>query len=509
MFKKNADIVISLGDDGAIISCFRDGNLSKRIFVTSPLSSDFVDLTRSMPDASIYMLLDTIDQNYIFSNIPQVGKSNVKKIIKRKMATEFDPSDINAYLFLNKDTTAGKKTLKYLFVSIRNGPPFKDWADALYALPNTFEGIYLLPVESEDFIKKIRLATHGETKTTPDEWEVFISYNRVGGVRQIVLKNGKLIFTRISQSVSLQTPDSIGRNISQEAANTLEYIRRIGFYDQTISVYVICAKEASNFIEIPGVKQKDIFIYNPFELAQKLGMAQASQDGDKFGDVIFAANFIQNKKKILQLTTNEIKTSAKLRSISAIVTVGSYLLMTVLPICAAYFIYEGVALGSKIKEMTTSAAQKDKDLLGVKDFEKEYGIKPQTLIDVVKAKNELSSKDDILFYILKKYQDADTFSNYISSVTFSADLEGRRTIDLQAVFDYSEVSNYSDVLYQIEKYTSQVRSALGDYQVEFEGLPNEKDIAVDFGKDSSGAKETVVMVKITTAGTNPVPRGAF
>jgi hypothetical protein len=503
VFKVDSNIVISLGDDGAIVSYFKNSRLMKRIFVTSPLSSDFTDLLKASAEAPVYLLLDTIDQNYIFSNIPNVGKSNVSKIMKRKMATEFDQNDINSYLFLGKEIGVSKTNLKYLFVSIRNSSPFKDWAEVIYQLPNKFMGIYLLPVESEEFIKKIRKATHGEGKTVPDEWEVFISYNRVGGFRQVVLKNSKLIFTRISQSVSLQTPDSIGKNISQEAANTLEYIRRIGFYDQSIFIYVICSKEASNFVDIPGVKAKDVYVYSPFELGQKLNMSHAAQENDKFGDVIFAANFVENKKKILKLVTPDIKLADKLNLTLKMINLVSYFLIAVLPAVSIYMLINAFSNSGEIESAENQIRMKQTELTSIKDFEAEHGVKAEVLTEIVKAKQDFSTKDKIFFDLMEKYKQADTFSTYLSEINFSKVQPGPgqnplADLALKVAFDFSSIKNYSDILYQLEQYKAAITAAFAEYDLTYAGFPSENDIKVDLeGEDGSGGETKANLIEIT------------
>ena len=498
MKKEKRSVVISLGDDGAIIGCYLGNRLFKRLFVTSHQSSDFIEVTKQLPDASIYLLLDIIDQNYVFSSIPNVGAGSVKKIVKRKLENEFDKNDLNSCIFLGKDKplptapASAKTTLKYLFVSIRNSNPFKDWVEAIGNLPNKFGGVYLIPVEAEDFISKLRKATHGEDKETPDEWEILVSYNRVGGLRQVVLKNGKLIFTRISQSVSLQTPDSVGKSISQESANTLEYIRRIGFYDQPISIYVISSKESSNFIEIPGVKERDIYHYSPFELSQRLKIEQSAQESDKFGDVVFATSFISNKKKILKIATPTIAKTEKLLTLSKAFSTIAMGLSALFLLGSIYMGYDGYSKIADIELSNAQAARKSSELEGIKSFEKEYGVNPENIQESVKFKEGFADKDKFYFDLVEKYRAADVFSKYIKDVEFlKPDSAGKKSIFIIAVFDFSDEVNYSDVLNKYEQYKVAINKAFEGYTVELQGLPSEKDIKVDLrSKRQRRAKQT-------------------
>jgi len=142
MLKEKGNIVISLGDDGAIATCFKGSVLVKRHFLTSPFSPELNELSNLHPDFPIYLILDTIDQNYAFSNLPALKSSNLMKMVKRKIQNEFDPNDYNSYLFLGKDAKSVRKDLKYVFLSIRNSSPLSEWLDVIYELPNKFAGIH-------------------------------------------------------------------------------------------------------------------------------------------------------------------------------------------------------------------------------------------------------------------------------------------------------------------------------------------------------------------------------
>ncbi len=497
LFAKKPDIVISLGDDGAIISAFLEGQLIKRIFVTTPSSTDFMDLVKSYADSPIYLLLDTIDQNYIFSNVPAISRAGVNKVIERKITTEFDPNDINASLFLAKET-GNKPTLRYLFVSVRNAPPLKDWLTEIYNLPNKFMGIYLLPIEAESFIKEVRTITHGELIPIPKEWEVFITYNRVGGFRQVVLRNGKLIFTRISQSVSLQTPDAIGKNISHEAANTLEYIRRIGFGDQTISIYIICSKDAGNYIEIPGVKSKDVYTYTPFELAQKMGFEQNAQESDKFGDVIFATSFINNQKKILKLLTPEIKARQKRQAIAKSVSYTSYFMFVVMPLVAAFFLYQGFSSLKQVGANSKILEEKQNQFNALKDFKQVYGISPEMLDDVMKTRDAFNEKDKFLFDILSTYRQLDQYSTSITDIGYEeGSVPGAFELKIVSKFIFPAGQSFSDVLYAFDQFSSKMKDAFKQqYDVNFEGLPSDKDLKVDVqsGEQKGSSYDVTVII---------------
>ncbi len=480
MFGTKENIVISVGDDGAIITRFKSGKLVKRAFTNSPFSSEFKDFVKGSEEASIYLLLDNVDQNYIFSSLPSsVSNKNQLKIVKRKLQNEFDKNDLNAYLNLGKEEPTGKKGIRYVFLSVRNANPLSDWLEAIYELPNPFSGIYLLPIESEDFTSKLFKLNNPNIgkKDEVERWQVLIAHNRVGGFRQVVYKNGRIIFTRISQSPSLQSPDAIGSNITQESSNTLEYIRRIGYTDQPISVYIITTKDAFQFVEVAGISTRDIFFYTPFDVAQKLSLKESAQETDKFADVVLAASFI-NSKKILKLSTDEAKKSESFSIINKISSIIFYLLFAVLPILSIYSLYEGFSSSSQVSKLNQDKANLNNSITILKDFQKEYGINPILVNESVKTQELLSQSNSSISSFLTKYKKIDVFSKTVGSIDYEKDpITGKLTITIRTLFDEPNIDNVNEVIFKMSEFEKVIKQEFSEYQVTITGIPLEKELS--------------------------------
>ncbi len=70
----------------------------------------------------------------------------------------------------------------------------------VHELPNRFLGVYLVPVEAQDFITAISGALPAEKD--PAQLQILVTHNKVSGYRQVVLKDGVLIFTRLTQGLN-------------------------------------------------------------------------------------------------------------------------------------------------------------------------------------------------------------------------------------------------------------------------------------------------------------------
>lgn len=480
MFKKE-NIVISIGDDGAILTRFNAGKLVKRAFAPSSYSSEFKEFVKDFETIPVTILLDSVDQNYVFSSLPStISKSNQLKIIKRKLQNEFDQNDLNSFINQGKEDPKGKKGVKYVFISVRKASPLSDWLEAIQELANPFSGIYLLPLEGQnlltDFTKKGKKVRRNNEEI--EKWQIIISHNRVGGFRQVVYKNGKIIFTRISQNPGLQSPDAIATNITQESANTLEYIRRIGYTDQPLEFYVIALKDAHKFIEIPGINSKNITCFSPYELSEILALKDAALETDKFADVVIASHFINSKKKILRLTTDEAKKSQSLLMAEKATTAILFLLMLILPIITLTQLYSGYQSSSKISDLETKKRSLSTKLSTIKDFETEYGKKPDFVVDLVKTNKNIQLQEDKISEFITKYNNFDVYTKELLDFNFSRDKNnGKVTIIIDVVFENANLDNIKELLSKMAEYQNKIKEEFENYNITVEGIPEEKDLS--------------------------------
>ncbi len=491
--KKSGHIVISLGDEGAILTCFSGDRLENRIFTASAFSNEVADFFKGKENYIVSILLDTIDQNFVFSSLPPVGSKNLNKIIQRKLNTEFDKNDFNAYMFLGKEESKARKDLKYVFISVRNAPPLSEWLEFTAALPNLFNGIYLAPVEGEEFITKVK-AIKKISKKSNEDWDILITQSRVGGFRQIVFKGGKLIFTRISQSLSIQSPDSVGLNISQEALNTLEYIRRIGYNDQPISLFIISSKDSLPYIDIPSVNKTDIHHLSPYDIAQTQSIKNAALENDKFGDVVFASNFI-NSKKVLKLETGSSK---KVRSFLFIKRAINFVLTSIIifaPILTFYLLFEGYQNSSKADQLNADIITLQSKVNAAKDFEQEYKINPGFLSDVIRLDSTIleSEGKDYLDVLKKFYSVSSDKFKIISFNTRNDAATNSFEVSIRGIILYNK-NDVSDIYFKANDFKTLVNKEFNGTQVELLNLPSENNIKL--GNNETQKADSVIGVTI-------------
>lgn len=331
-FLKGSRFVLFIGDEGAILLYIKNNNVISRQFVPDASEQNLEELRVNLnldTKAPISLAIDGMDQTYTQQTLPPVSSMSVKKLIERRLQRDFAPSDIKGAIMVGREKT-GRKDWNFLIVSIERSRQISMWLDFALMLPNRFQGIYLVSVETEIVIKKLEDAMGVPKEGTGAKWKFFVSHNKVGGFRQVVLRDGRIIFTRMSQPIGESTPEVIAGNIEQEMQSTIEYMKRLTYSVAAgLDVYIVASSAIKPLIDQHKFVTNSFHVLTPYEVAQYLGIEGATQPTDQFGDVILAASIATSTKHVLSLSTPESKRFENLynlfrfeRALSAILLIG-------------------------------------------------------------------------------------------------------------------------------------------------------------------------------------------
>lgn len=300
---KRGQFVLFLGDDGAILIFLQGGKVVRRLFAPSAEAehiSSLVELMEANPKMPVAVLVDMIDQSYVRHTLPPVSPLGVNKLVQRRLDRDFAPEDIKGALPLGRDK-GGRKEWHFLLISLANSGALQQWTDVLLELPNRFTGIYLLPVEAQTFTETLaKKVANPDDK--PSQWQILVSHDKVSGFRQVVIRDGKLIFTRLTQSVSEPSSEVMAGNVEQEILNTVEYLRRLSYNEQAgLDIFIIIAQEIKDLIDQKKLNASRVHLFTPFEVSQIMELEQAALSGDRYGDVVIGTSFANAKKHRLKL----------------------------------------------------------------------------------------------------------------------------------------------------------------------------------------------------------------
>ena len=154
---------------------------------------------------------------------------------------------------------------------------------------NSFKGLYLLPIESMNFIKTLAGSVDDSAP-----WQILFVHTKVGGFRQVVLNNGKLVFTRLSQVTDETNHLFVAGSVEQELQNTLDYLRRFDLEsNRVVNAYVVVGPEVKEQVDLNRFNFASYTLMTPFEVGESMGLENAALFADTYGDIVLAHAFLK------------------------------------------------------------------------------------------------------------------------------------------------------------------------------------------------------------------------
>lgn len=300
-----AKFVLMIGDEGAILVFVQNGKVVRRLFAPSAEKEHIkpiMELLEANPQTSLCLLCDAIDQSYVRHTLPPVSPLSINKLVRRRLERDFAPEDIKGALPLGREK-GGRKEWNFMLISLANSDVLQQWLDPILEAPNQFTGIHLVPVEAQEFVLKLSREIIGSSGT-PSQWQLLVSHDKVGGFRQVVLQDGMLVFTRLTQYSQDLNLEVTAGNIEQEVLNTIEYLRRLSYSEQAgLDITMILNNDLRELIDGAKLGGSRVTILSPFEVSQLLKLPQAALSGDRFADVVLSASLALRQKPKLRLFT--------------------------------------------------------------------------------------------------------------------------------------------------------------------------------------------------------------
>lgn len=391
-----------LGDDGAILLHCEQRKVLSRLF-TNSVQAESTEQMRALLfehiQTPIYILVDMMQQSYVRHTLPPVTTLGLRKLLQRRLDRDFITEDIKGALSLGRES-GGKREWNYLLIALSQTPEVSAWMNFVYACKNPIDGIYLLPVECETYLQQLR-QKHPRLNRSKAQWSIIVLHNKVSGIRQVVLRGGKLVFTRLNKPMASSKAETLAGSIEQEISNTLDYLRRQSFQrHEGLEVLIICADDVRFAISTNNIQADTLEIHTPHEVAEILNLQDATLPADRFGDVSIAAAFGNNPRKRLRLHSKYLhslwilrKSRKCIRSVSAILCC----------IMALYCAYQWSQFSTQQKQIDTLQHRLERQ---------------QTLLTQEQTK-EIDSADAKTTQTPKSYQQIDELLHYTDTLSDS------------------------------------------------------------------------------------------
>jgi hypothetical protein len=414
--KARGAFVFFIGDEGAILSYIEKGEVQRRLFSPSATATKPTETLKALlaeyPRSPIYLLIDMVEQSYVRHTLPPVSALGVNKIIQRRLARDFAPDDLKGALSLGREKS-GRKDWTFLLIALAYKDSLRDWCDVVYDLPNRLMGIYLSPVESEQTLRSLKhaLSTSSSPASRPKyslplpksrakntslshsqtEWNILVVHNKTGGFRQVVLKNGMLVFTRMAVAGAEEKPSVLAGNIEQEMRNTIEYLKRLSFTDDAhLTIMIIVGQDIKDHLNAQSFGSGITHLLTPHEASELLGMKNSVLSGDRYSDVLLSCVFLFNKKKRLRLLpTYTKKTEACYQALQWTKILASLLLCGLLG-GAAFSLFSAFQFQSQLSDVSHKQKPLEAKAQEFEDQAKTFKVDPFVVDSLIKTAEKIA-----------------------------------------------------------------------------------------------------------------------
>lgn len=279
---KNSFILI-IGEESLILVPPMGKSGGESLYARSEKESETGSLLHAIakkPETPVLIIADVAAEEYRRTSLPEVGFFDRSKLIERKLRQFFPASAPEKQLASAIRLAKGD----FIFACIHEQSPVLRWIERLESLPNPLIGVLPLPFAGANILRRI-------CPESQRGWAMLFSRQRTGGFRQIVTRDGELIFTRLAPRTAFTaSAEQIAASIAAELQLTVDYLARFGLSAQdSLRITAIVSDEFVPAITSLPAPFEAGEILSPHEAGQKLGLAFAPDAGDSFSDVLFAA----------------------------------------------------------------------------------------------------------------------------------------------------------------------------------------------------------------------------
>lgn len=282
----------------------------------------------------VKILYDMVEQYYRREVVPKVAIFDQRLVLERRLVAAFpnyvmrqalplksDLAQIKAQGEKDKATLGGKP---YLFSAIPDHDSLTQIIDAVREAMVYVVGLYLLPVESVSMVQKLSAALNGD-KVDPDRWIVFMSQHRGGGLRQIVVRNGELCLTRMTNVIETNVEHEVwATQVAQEFTATMGYVSRFGYTaDSSLEVIVVGHTDAVDLLQ-PILKATQFHGITVDEASRTLRLPVFMADQGGQGEVLHVGWAAKQIRYVMPVVNrpmafiSRVRRSAKVASIALI-----------------------------------------------------------------------------------------------------------------------------------------------------------------------------------------------
>ena len=159
----------------------------------------FGELLQRHPDTPVYLMVDTVEEEYRTEVLPHVHGGARRDMLKRKLGQLFRTTPYRATWLQGRETGQGKRHDDiYLFLALNSGELLRPYLEQIQMRRAPLAGIYLLPLATQALASRIKCDTAG----------ALVVSRQQAGLRQSFFLDGRLRISRLTPFDPLGNPAS-------------------------------------------------------------------------------------------------------------------------------------------------------------------------------------------------------------------------------------------------------------------------------------------------------------
>ncbi len=284
--------VILLGNDGAVLFGPGAGGGMEREATVAWSAADFTTqlagaLTRRNAGSPVVVLFDGADQAYRKEeSIPKLSSFDRPRFIQRKLDQAFPNYPVRASFAIPAATKGAQPS--YLFAGVPETDNIDKVSAALLEAGVPVSGFGLLPLESAGLVSALSDKLFSP-RLKKSRWAVLVSQHENGGLRQVVVKDGRLALTRMTPA-SGQSGAGWVDDVADEFRATLNYIARFGYTaDDGLDVIVICGDSEKELFDQKQMPVTNFRCIKAGDALTAIGARGRGLGDANYGDIVHAA----------------------------------------------------------------------------------------------------------------------------------------------------------------------------------------------------------------------------
>ena len=199
----SAKILASLSSRTTSFAFFERGALSQLATYDNDEHAwgAFDAILRRYPDTPVYLMVDTVEEEYRTETLPHVRGRARREMLQRKLSQMLRTAPYRASWLQGREIDAARGKRRddiYLFLALNSGDLLRPYLERIQAQHAPLAGIYLLPLVTQALAARLKCDTPGALLVSRQQ----------GGLRQSFFLNDRLRISRLTPFDPLGDPAS-------------------------------------------------------------------------------------------------------------------------------------------------------------------------------------------------------------------------------------------------------------------------------------------------------------